>query len=250
MTVEYVRYTIPQQRADEFEQAYARAATSLRASPYCRTIELSRCEEEPSSYVLRIVWTSTSDHVDGFRQSPEFRRFFAEIKDYVDAIAEMRHYTPVPVMPSLYEWAGGSQALERLFETFYGKVVGDEVIGPVFDGMSRDHPKHVAAWIGEVFGGPAVYSTTRGGHGAMVGHHAGRSLTEQQRRRWADLLHDAADDVGLPDDPEFRSAFAAYVEWGTRLAVAFSRPGADTGVPEPMPTWGWGEVRPWPRESP
>lgn len=248
MTVEYVRYTIPQHRADEFERAYARAAGSLRASPYCRTVELSRCAEEPSSYILRIVWTSAGDHLERFRHSPQFRGFFAEIKDYVDAIAEMRHYTPVPVMPSLYEWAGGSQAFERLFTTFYRKVVDDETLGPVFAGMSEEHPKHVAAWIGEVFGGPATYSTAHGGHRAMIGHHVDRGLTERQRRRWADLLLDAADEAGLPDDPEFRSAFVAYVEWGTRLAVLFSRPGADTSVPEPMPQWGWGEVRPWPRD--
>lgn len=248
MTVEYIRYTIPEPRADEFERAYARAAESLRASPFCRTFELSRCEEEPSSYVLRIVWTSTSDHLEGFRKSPQFRSFFAEIRAYVDDIDEMRHYAPVPMVPSLYEWAGGAKAFERLFETFYATVVDDEVIGPVFAGMSSDHPKHVAAWIGEVFGGPASYSTTRGGHRAMVGHHIGRSLTERQRRRWADLLVDAADEVGLPDDPEFRSAFVAYIEWGTRLAVTFSQPGADADVEEPMPQWGWGEVRPWPRD--
>jgi hemoglobin len=33
----------------------------------------------------------------------------------------------------------------------------------------------------------------------------------------------AADDAGLPDDPDFRSAFMAYVEWGTRLAFGNSQ---------------------------
>jgi hypothetical protein len=32
--------------------------------------------------------------------------------------------------------------------------------------------------------------------------------------------------VGPPDDPEFRAAFAGYIEWGTRLAFANSQPGA------------------------
>jgi hemoglobin len=59
-----------------------------------------------------------------------------------------------------------------------------------------------------------------------------------------DLLLDCADEVGVPDDPEFRSALVGYLEWGTRLAVLNSHPGA---VPpeegSPMPTWGWGETR-------
>ena len=51
---------------------------------------------------------------------------------------------------------------------------------------------------------------------------------------------DAADEAGLPDDPEFRSAFVAYLEWGTRLARLNSQDGAQPELNEPMPKWGWG----------
>jgi hemoglobin len=107
--------------------------------------------------------------------------------------------------------------------------------------MSPDHPTHVAAFIGEVFGGPKTYSEEHGGHREMVMHHLGKHLSEEQRRRWINLLADAADEVGLPDDPEFRSAFTAYVEWGSRLAKMNSNLG-ETCDPEtePMPAWGWG----------
>jgi hemoglobin len=143
--------------------------------------------------------------------------------------------------PTLYEWAGGLEALNRLTETFYDKVLRDPVVGPVFRTMSPDHPAHVAAFIGEVFGGPKTYSEKHGGHREMVMHHLGKHLTEDQRRRWINLLVDAADAVGLPDDPEFRSAFMAYVEWGSRLAKMNSNLG-ETCDPatEPMPAWGWG----------
>ena len=70
--------------------------------------------------------------------------------------------------------------------------------------------------------------------------------TEQQRRRWFDLMLSTADEVGLPSDPEFRSAFVAYLEWGTRLAVVNSQPGATAEPNAPMPKWGWGEPGgPW-----
>ena len=36
--------------------------------------------------------------------------------------------------PTLYEWAGGRQALERLIEGFYDRVEGDELISPLFPG--------------------------------------------------------------------------------------------------------------------
>jgi len=59
------------------------------------------------------------------------------------------------------------------------------------------------------------------------------------------LICDAADNAGMPADPEFRSAFAAYIEWGTRLAVANSQPDANPPPKAPVPHWGWGEAPPY-----
>jgi hemoglobin len=147
--------------------------------------------------------------------------------------------------PTLYEWAGGGPALERLTAAFYEKVRHDELLEPVFRGMDADHPRHVAVWLAEVFGGPPLYTEEHGGYPHMLAKHRGRSLTEAQRRRWVSLICDAADEVGLPSDPEFRSAFVAYLEWGTRLAVANSQPDADPPPTAPVPRWGWGEAPPY-----
>lgn len=146
-------------------------------------------------------------------------------------------------VPSLFEWVGGSAALERLFTLFYAKVPADPLLAPVFAGMSPDHQKHVAAFVGEVFGGPKTYSGEHGGHSNMVKKHVGRALDEQKRKRWIELLLECADEIGVPSDPEFRSALVSYLEWGTRLAVINSQPGADVSAEAPMPTWGWGEVK-------
>jgi hemoglobin len=146
-----------------------------------------------------------------------------------------------PAVPSLAEWAGGRAAFERLTDVFYGKVVQDPLLGPVFAGMPPEHARHVAWFIVEVFGGEPAYTTQGGSHPGMIRRHMERNLTEPMRRRWIDLMMDAADEVGLPGDPEFRSAFAGYLEWGTRLAVNNSQPGAPApGATWPMPKWGWG----------
>lgn len=145
--------------------------------------------------------------------------------------------------PTLYEWLGGAPALERLLETFYGRVPADPILAPIFANMSPDHVPHVAAFVAEVFGGPKKYSAELGGHANMIRHHVGRALTDTQRKRWISLLLDCADELSVPSDPEFRSAFVAYLEWGTRLAVINSQPGADVNGEQPMPAWGWGEVK-------
>jgi len=148
-------------------------------------------------------------------------------------------------VPTLYDWAGGDAAFLRLTEVFYGHVRDDEVLGPIFAHMSSDHPVHVAHWLAEVFGGPARYTDEHGGYPHTVSKHIGLALTEVQRRRWAQLIADCANEAGLPDDPEFRSAFVAYVEWGTRIALANSQPGADPPPRAPVPHWGWGEAPPY-----
>ena len=108
--------------------------------------------------------------------------------------------------------------------------------------MNDDHPEHVAAFIGEVFGGPKLYSELYGGHPAMIRHHLNRHLTEVQRRAWINLLLDTHTDLDLPSDPEFASALVGYLEWGTRLAVTNSQSGACVYENAPMPKWGWGET--------
>ena len=144
-------------------------------------------------------------------------------------------------IPTLYEWAGGMPVFEKLTELFYAKVLNDELLEPVFKHMSKEHQLHVAHFIAEVFGGPEMYSTEEGSHFKMIQKHLAKHLMEQHRKRWVSLLIETADEMNLPDDPEFRSAFVAYIEWGTRIAVLNSNTEELNMNPdEPMPKWGWG----------
>ena len=145
--------------------------------------------------------------------------------------------------PTLYEWLGGIDALNRLTTRFYERVKDDPVLATVFAHMGGDHPRHVAAFLAEVLGGPANYSAEHGGHPHMIRQHLNRHLTQEQRRSWVGLLLDTADELKMPDDPEFRSALVGYLEWGSRLAVINSQPGAAADENAPMPKWGWGEVK-------
>ena len=99
-------------------------------------------------------------------------------------------------VPTLYEWLGGIEVLERLAARFYERVRDNDILAPVFAHMGSDHPRHVAAFLAEVLGGPREYSALDG-----------------------------------------------YLEWGSRLAVINSQPGATVDSEAPMPQWGWGEVK-------
>ena len=144
--------------------------------------------------------------------------------------------------PTLFEWIGGADALNALTREFYRRVKNDTLLGPVFAKMDADHPAHVAAFLGEVFGGPKTYSLNHGGHPEMITHHLNRHLSEAQRRQWITLLLDTYQDMDVPHDPEFASALVSYLEWGSRLAVINSQPGVEVEKDAPMPVWGWGET--------
>jgi hemoglobin len=150
-------------------------------------------------------------------------------------------------MKTLHEWAGGDEAFRRLIDAFYDRVERDELLSPFFPGgVGEAHRAHVTAWWCEVFGGEPRYTEELGGYESMLAHHRALGITAEQRFRFASLLSLAADDAALPDDPEFRSAFVAYVEWGTRIALHNSQPGAEVFEHAPVPRWGWGEAPPFP----
>jgi len=142
--------------------------------------------------------------------------------------------------PTIFEWCGGLPALTRMTRLFYEKhVPQDPLLAPLFADMSPDHPQRVAKWLGEVFCGPKCYSEEYGGYTRMISQHLGKELTEEKRARWVALLLQSAREAGLPNDAEFRSAFGAYIEWGSRLAVENSQSGARPPEHMPVPHWDW-----------
>jgi CDGSH-type Zn-finger protein/truncated hemoglobin YjbI len=145
-----------------------------------------------------------------------------------------------PEEPSIFEWAGGLPALTRMTRLFYEKYVPeDPLLAPLFASMSPDHPERVAKWLAEVFCGPRNYSQEYGGYPRMLSQHLGKGLTEEKRARWVQLILRSAQEAGLPADPEFRSTFSSYIEWGSRLALENSQAGARPPEHMPMPHWDW-----------
>jgi CDGSH-type Zn-finger protein/truncated hemoglobin YjbI/ferredoxin len=159
------------------------------------------------------------------------------------------HDPPPPQQATLFQWAGGFPALLRLTRRFYEiHVPQDPLLSRLFSQMSPDHPERVASWLGQVFGGPPAYSERYGEYDRMISQHLDKALTPQQRARWVLLLARSADETGLPADAEFRAAFTAYLEWGSRIALENSQPGVHPPPHMPVPRWWWVcDAYPWSR---
>jgi hemoglobin len=142
--------------------------------------------------------------------------------------------------PSLYEFAGGQDAMLALARAHHVRCLADPELNHPFSHPDQ-HPQHVerlAAYWGEVLGGPPVFSDALSDQAATVRMHAGNGDMTDLGRRFVACFVAAADDAGLPDDPEFRAALAAYMEWAVDDMLSYPEP---TDVPQrlPLPRWTW-----------
>ncbi|GLZ02787.1 oxidoreductase [Actinomadura sp. NBRC 104412] len=143
-------------------------------------------------------------------------------------------------MPSLYDHAGGDEALHRLEEIFYGKLLADPVLRPLFPARRPDHVKHLTWFTAESFGGPDRFSRELG-FPYLVREHRHLRITDEQRQRFVDLYMEALDEAGLPDDEAFRAAFREHAEFGSRVAQqnSLAETDADLHPLSEVPRWAW-----------
>lgn len=89
-------------------------------------------------------------------------------------------------MPTLFEFAGGIEALHRLEQTFYDSVLADPLLQPLFGAGRPEHVDHLTAFTAESFGGPDRF-TRELGFAHLIGVHRGLKITEAQRARFVEL---------------------------------------------------------------
>ncbi len=148
--------------------------------------------------------------------------------------------------PSVYEFTGGDEAFLALAAAHHERCLADPVLNhPVSHPGDPNHIEHLAAYWAEVFGGPRRYSESLGGQSFALRLHAGTDAEEDLARRFIDCFVHAADDAGLPADPEFRKVLRDYMEWAVAQVMAVSPHGSVVAESLPFPCWSWeGRVDP------
>ena len=63
-------------------------------------------------------------------------------------------------------------------------------------------------------------------------------------RRFVDCFVAAADDAGLPADPEFRAALRDYMVWVVSDVLAYSAEDSQVPAGLTMPHWSWDGLQP------
>jgi hemoglobin len=73
----------------------------------------------------------------------------------------------------------------------------------------------------------------------MLDIHARNEMEDDLGSRFVDCFVKAADDAGLPDDPEFRAALRAYMQWAVSDVLVYSPRGSTVPGSLPVPRWSW-----------
>ncbi len=142
--------------------------------------------------------------------------------------------------PTLYEHAGGEEALHRLEQLFYDSVLRDPLLQPLFGEGQPQHVEHLTMFTAETFGGPDRFSRELG-FPHLIDVHRGLNITEEQGERFVALYLAAVDAAGLPDDAPFRTALREHVEFGTQVAMQNSNATTDAELHplREVPHWTW-----------
>lgn len=142
--------------------------------------------------------------------------------------------------PSIYEFAGGEAAFLALAAAHHQRCLDDPVLNHPFS--HPGHPEHIerlAAYWAEALGGPARFSELCGGHSAMLTLHAGTGAEDDMGPRFVDCFVRAADDVHLPEGPDFRVALRSYMEWAVAEVMSYAPKGSRVPHGLGVPRWGW-----------
>jgi len=80
-------------RADDFEQAFAKAQNIISAMPGYIRHQLRRCVENPQQYLLLVSWETIEDHNVGFRNSAEYQQWRTLLHDFYQPFPSVEHYS-------------------------------------------------------------------------------------------------------------------------------------------------------------
>lgn len=143
-------------------------------------------------------------------------------------------------MPSLFEFAGGEEALHRLENIFYASVLNDPLLKPLFGNGKPEHVDHLTAFTAESFGGPDRF-TRELGFAHLISVHRGLRIKEEQRARFVELYMAALDKAGMPEDEAFRQAVREHVEFGSGVAMQNANATTDAELHplQSVPRWTW-----------
>ncbi|MCL8026543.1 globin domain-containing protein [Nocardioides bruguierae] len=145
---------------------------------------------------------------------------------------------------ALYTALGGADVVAALARAWHARVLADPVVSHAFShGFHPAHEDRLAAYLGEVLGGPATFTggaRPLGTESQVVRDHSGNGEHPEMDDRAIACWQAALVDVGVPEDAVLHARPRDWFAWATRVQMA-AYPRSAEDVPEGLarPTWTW-----------
>ena len=82
-------------REAPFEEAFTIATSIISSAAGFRSLQLQRCVESPSRYLLLVEWDRLEDHTAGFRGSEGYQEWRRLLHHFYDPFPTVDHYEAV-----------------------------------------------------------------------------------------------------------------------------------------------------------
>lgn len=99
-------------------------------------------------------------------------------------------------MTTLYDKYGGFATVNKLVQSFYGKIEESEALAPYFAGVDKQKlMDHQAKFFSDILGGPVKYTGPQ-----LKSVHVTMGITEDAFSEVADLLEETLEDFEVEED--------------------------------------------------
>lgn len=95
MVLEVAMLDVRQGEEKAFETAFTTALPLISSIKGFISLDLERCIERASRYVLLVKWERLEDHTVGFRQSPVYEEWKRLLHHFYDPFPTVEHFTAV-----------------------------------------------------------------------------------------------------------------------------------------------------------
>ena len=95
MIVEHALLPVKPGAEDDFVEAFETAKGIIASMRGFRRLTLSRCIEQPSTFLLLVEWETLEDHTEGFGGSDEYSEWRQLLHDFYDPFPTVEHFEPV-----------------------------------------------------------------------------------------------------------------------------------------------------------
>ena len=99
MILEHALLPVRPGTEQDFETAFARAQSILASMPGFLGLTLSRCLEQPSTYLLLVRWQTVEDHTVGFRGSAQYQEWRRLLHHFYEPFPVVQHFAQVHQAP-------------------------------------------------------------------------------------------------------------------------------------------------------